>query len=608
LTATKEEIVFEGNGVSSGIAVGIALKLDSHHRVVLKTLVEDSAIEEEARRVLQAIEASKEQLHALKHRLEEKVGPEHGFIFDVHILMLQDKSLIVDILSIIRGQKANAEWAVRLATDRIREAYLSLEDEYFRERVSDIENVVERILLNLSGNQPFHWEPLPQDLIVVARDFNPSIFATMDLEKVRGLALERGGRTSHTAIISRGLRLPAVMEIKEFLASVSTGDTLLLNGDDGQLIVHPCAERINRLRVRLEESRRAGFEPDSAAEGILTAKDGVRIFLQANTELPHEVVAARKFGAEGIGLFRSEFLFFAHPQGFPSMSDQLETYKMLAREMAPHPVAVRTLDAGGDKSWAQPGSAPELNPSMGLRGIRMSLKAKDQFAAQVEAILRASVDGNMEIVLPMVSSVEEVVEAKAVIREVRAGIRLPDSRTPRAVPMGVMIEVPAAVLTVERLAEEADFLCVGTNDLIQYLLAVDRNNPQVAHLFQPLHPSVLQCLVRIAATAGRLGKPARLCGEMSSNPFFAVLFLGMGYDQLSMNPRAIPVIRRVVRSVAVRDARRLAEQAAGFATAREIAEFLVREITPLVPMDLKPFLHELVSGEIHTGALQTLGG
>ena len=289
------------------------------------------------------------------------------------------------------------------------------------------------------------------------------------------------------------------------------------------------------------------------------------------------------------------------------MSDQLETYEMLVREMAPHPVAVRTLDAGGDKGWIRAEPDPELNPSMGLRGIRMSLKAKDQFAAQVEAILRASIYGSMEIVLPMVSSVEEVLQAKELIHDVRAGIRLPDSRTPGTVPLGVMIEVPAAVLTLERLAEEADFLCVGTNDLIQYLLAVDRDNPLVAHLFQPLHPSVLQCLVRVAATANRLGKPARLCGEMSSNPFFAVLFLGMGYDQLSMNPRSIPVIRRVVRSVTVRDARQVAEKATAFTSAQETADFLIREVSRLVAMDLKPFTRELVSGEGRASTLQPPG-
>lgn len=329
--------------------------------------------------------------------------------------------------------------------------------------------------------------------------------------------------------------------------------------------------------------------------------DGCRVWLQANTELPHEVLAAKKCGAEGIGLFRSEFLFFAHPQGFPSMSEQLETYQMLAQEMAPHPVAVRTLDAGGDKSWARTEPSAEPNPSMGLRGIRLSLRAQEQFAAQVEAILRAGAYGKLEIVLPMISTVEELWEAKKLIDRVRCGIRLGGGQTPEPIPIGAMIEVPAAVLTLDQLAHEVDFLCVGTNDLIQYLLAVDRNNPQVAHLFQPLHPSILQCLARISATAKRLKKPARICGEMSSNPFFAVLFLGMGYDQLSMNPRFIPAIRQLVRAVTVRAARKIVDKAMTLATAQEVADFLIEQVSHLVKVDLTPFVKEIRTSQGRTG-------
>jgi phosphoenolpyruvate-protein phosphotransferase (PTS system enzyme I) len=598
LTNAKAEMVFQGNGVSSGVALGSALKLDSYNRVILKMLIDNASVEDEIQRVRQALQFSKEQLDGLKLRLEEKLGPEHSYILDVHVLMLEDKSLIADIESIIRDHHANAEWAVRLATDRIRNAYQSLDDEYFRDRVSDIENVVERILLNLSGGRAVSWTPLPQDLVIIAHDFNPSTFATMDLQKVRALALESGGRTSHTAIIARSLRLPAVMEIKGFLSMVTTGDHLLVNGDEGQLILNPSPERLRQMQPRIDASRQqVAIEPAAVQEEAVITRDGCRVSLQANTELPHEVVAARKYGAEGIGLFRSEFLFFAHPQGFPSMSEQLETYQMLAQEMAPHPVAVRTLDAGGDKTWARAAPATEPNPSMGLRGIRLSLRAQEQFAAQVEAILRASVFGKLEIVLPMVSTVEELWEAKRIIEQVRSGIRLVDNLPVAPIPIGAMIEVPAAVLTLERLAAEVDFLCIGTNDLIQYLMAVDRDNPRVSHLFQPLHPSVLQCLSLIAATATRLKKPARICGEMSSNPFYAVLFLGMGFQQLSMNPSFIPAIRQVARGVTVRAARKLVDKAMTLATSQAIADFLIAEVAKLVKMDLTPFAKELRSSE-----------
>jgi phosphotransferase system enzyme I (PtsI) len=487
------------------------------------------------------------------------------------------------------------------------EAYKSLDDEYFRERVSDIENVVERILLNLRGDHPVPWAPLPQDLIVVAHDFNPSAFATMDLQKVRALALESGGRTSHTAIIARSLRLPAVMEIKGFLPLVATGDTLLVNGDEGELVLNPSEERLKRLGPRLEQSKLGVPELAASQDSAAVTEDGVHISLQANTEMPHEVMAAKRCGAEGIGLFRSEFLFFAHPQGFPSMGEQLETYQMLAREMFPYPVAIRTLDAGGDKTWARTAPSLEPNPSMGLRGIRLSLRTKQHFSAQIEAILRASASGKLEIVLPMVSTVEELWEAKKLIEEVRLSIRLEGGQVPAPVPVGAMIEVPAAVLTLDRLAREVDFLCVGTNDLIQYLLAVDRDNPHVAHLFQPLHPSILQCLRRIAETATNLKKPVRICGEMSCNPFFAVLFLGMGYDQLSMNPRFIPETRQVVRSVTVRAARKIVDEAVTFTTAAEIAEFLIAEVSRLVKLDLSSFEKELRSSGAISGDTPTPG-
>jgi phosphotransferase system enzyme I (PtsI) len=595
LSGTTAEMVFHGNGVSHGVALGSALKLDSYNRVILKTLLDDSLVEDEVSRFQLAIRTSKEQLEGLKHRLAEKVGAEHGFILDVHILMLEDDSLMDNIIAIIRGQHANAEWAVRQATDRIKEAYESLDDEYFRERVSDIENVVERILLNLTGDKPVPWTPLPQDLIVVAHDFNPSAFATMDLQKVRALVLESGGRTSHTAIIARSLRMPAVMEIKGFLPLVTTGDTLLVNGDEGELVLNPSEDRLSRLRPRLEQSKLGVPELALSQDSAAVTEDGARISLQANIEMPHEVMAAKRCGAEGIGLFRSEFLFFAHPRGFPSMGEQLETYQMLAREMFPYPVAIRTLDAGGDKTWARSSPSLEPNPSMGLRGIRLSLRTKRHFSAQIEAILRASASGKLEIVLPMISTVEELWEAKRLIEEVRSGIRLEGGEIPAPVPIGAMIEVPAAVLTLDRMAREVDFLCVGTNDLIQYLLAVDRDNPHVAHLFQPLHPSILQCLRRIAETASNLKKPVRICGEMSCNPFFAVLFLGMGYDQLSMNPRFIPEIRQVVRNVTVRAARKIVDEAMTFTTAAEIAEFLIGEVSRLVKLDLSSFEKELRS-------------
>lgn len=590
LNTSRPETVLRGNGVSPGIAVGHALKLDSHYRFVIKHCVPESELENEVRRFRQAVSASRAQLERLKLRLQEKAGKEHGFILDAHLLMLEDSSLLAPVEDIIRTGRANAEWAVQEAAERVRLAYESLEDEYFRERGRDIEYVIDRILHNLSGDKPFSWDALPDDVIVVAHDLSPSAFASMDLHKVRGVALESGGRTSHTAILARSLRLPAIMEIRGLLPAVRTGDPVILNAETGELTVWPSTELQESSR-RLTGSQAA--EPAAlAAESASVTADGTPVTLLANTELPHEAAAARNFGAEGIGLFRSEFIFFAHSNGPPGVQEQAEIYGMLAREMRPYPVAVRTLDAGIDRSGLRCAMAGEPNPSMGLRGIRLSLAARDLFAAQVEAILRAGACGNVEIVIPMVSSVEEVRAARRMIQEVRASLDRSGAAAP-AVPLGVMIEVPAAVLTLESIAEEADFLCVGTNDLVQYLLAVDRGNPDVAHLFQPLHPSVLQCLERIAAVARQRGKAVRICGEVSANPFFCVLLLGLGYRQLSMNPFSIPAIRAVVNRTRIRDAESVAEQALALRAADEVSEYLIDAVPRLLGMDLTPYVKEL---------------
>jgi phosphoenolpyruvate-protein phosphotransferase (PTS system enzyme I) len=588
----RPERIFHGSGVSSGIVLGQALKYDRHSRLILKVPVDNA--EDEVGRYLRAIDASKDQLNALKSRLEEKVGSEHGIILDAHLLMLEDRALNAEIIDSIRSNSANAEWILMQARDRLVHAYQSLEDEYFRERHSDIEHIVERILSNLSDDRPFSWEHLPENQIIVSRDFNPSNFATMDLQKVRGLVLESGGRTSHTAIISRGLRLPAVMGIQDFLNNIVTGDVLLVNGDEGHVVVNPTKDRINSVRRRMEAFGSATGELASLQSGSKTlTQDGTPISLRANTEMLHELDAAKRCGAEGIGLFRSELLFFGHPQGLPGMDEQLAAYRQLAREMSPHSVAIRTLDAGSERMSEEPELTGQANPSMGLRGIRLSLHLIDAFHTQIEAILRASCDGRIEIVLPMISTIEEIWQAKAVIDQIRDRLINLSGMKSCAVPIGVMIEVPAAVFSLEALAKEVDFLCVGTNDLIQYLLAVDRGNPQVAYLFQPLHPSVLQCLNRISEVTQSLKKPVRICGEISSNPFYAVLLLGMGFTQLSMNPLSIPTIRKVLHVIPLDVARKIAGKALSLNTAQEVYNYLTGAVAKLVPWDLSSFAKEI---------------
>jgi len=591
--AVKTEKIFHGSGVSPGVVFGQALKLDNRNRAIVKVHVDD--VEGEVHRFLLAVNQSKEQLTVLKKRLEKKIGSEHSVILDTHILILEDPSMQNEILVSIRKEQANSEWAVMKAMERIIRAYESLEDEYFRERHNDIADVMERILLNLSGDRPFSWDPLPGDLIVVSHDFNPSAFATMDLQKVKGLVLESGGRTSHTAIISRGLRLPAVMGISDILPSVSTGDALLVDGDAGQVIVNPTRKRVDSMHGKIKAFSITAEYILAKSGSATKTKDGTQVSLRANTELSYELEAAKRCGAEGIGLFRSEFLFFGHPRGLPSVEEQHTAYRLLAREMKPHPVAIRTLDAGSEKAFDSEEFSGSDSSSMGLRGIRLSLKAKDAFRTQIEAILRSNSDGNVEIVLPMITTVEEIWQTKSLISEVRAKILKTPGVVFKDVPIGAMIEVPAAVFSLEVLAKEVDFLCVGTNDLIQYMLAVDRVNPHVAYLFQPLHPTILQCLSQIAGVAEKLNKPVRICGEISSNPFFAVLLIGMGYTQLSMNPLSIPAIRKVLHEVSIQDSRKIAKKALQFHTAHEVFKYLTSAVTKLVKTDLNYYIQELAT-------------
>lgn len=590
--AAKPEKVFKGSGVSPGVVLGQALKFESHSRLLLRVHVDD--VEKEVLRYSRAVEASKEQLRALRTQLEEKVGSEHGVILDAHLLMLEDRSLNAEVIEGIRKSGTNAEWVLEQVKDRLVHEYKSLQDEYFRERHSDIEHVVDRIQMNLSGDRPSSWEHLEGDQIIVSRDFSPSDFATVDLQKVCGLVLESGGRTSHTSIICRGLLLPAVTGLRGFMDRVSTGDMLLVNGDDGQVVVNPAPERIEAIRRRMESSGLYPADTSPAQFGMpALTRDGTPISLRANTEMLQELSAARNCGAAGIGLFRSELLYFGHPGGHPDMEEQIRVYSRLAQEMSPYPVAIRTLDAGTEKVGGMPDPFLQENPSMGLRGIRLSLYSKEAFLTQVEAIFHASRFGRIEIVLPMISTVEEIWQAKVLIDQVRSKVRKTIGQTVQAVPLGVMIEVPAAVFSLEVLAKEVDFLCVGTNDLIQYMLAVDRGNPQVAYLFQPLHPTVLHCLNRIATVARTMDKPARICGEISSNPFFAVLLLGMGFTQLSMNPLSIPTIRKVLKEIPMDASQEIARRALTCITAQDVYEYLTDAVGKLVPWDISRYAKEI---------------
>jgi phosphotransferase system enzyme I (PtsI) len=404
----------------------------------------------------------------------------------------------------------------------------------------------------------------------------------MDLGKVRGLITESGGRTTHTAILSRGLRIPAVMGIKNLMSSISTGDKVMLYGDTGQVILNP-----NQKRIESESQKPAELLPETMRRprARLRTKDGVEVSLCANVEFEHEAGMAKSCGAEGVGLYRSELLYFRHPEGKPSIEEQVTIYRGLAEAMKPLPVSIRTLDAGAEK--ALPSEKPEHcdNPNMGLRGIRLSLRSRDTFQTQIEAIMRAACFGRIEMTLPMITTIEEVRETRQIIAETRRRLTSEGVKVP-SLPLGLMLEVPAAAFMMESLADEADYFCVGTNDLIQYLMAVDRGNDEVAYLYQPLHPCVLHYLAHIEKTGAKVKKPVRICGEISANPFYAILLLGMGFTRLSMNSLSIPLIRRVVGALSLNSARKIALKALKLKTAKDVYEYLIPTVSRMFSTDI----------------------
>jgi phosphotransferase system enzyme I (PtsI) len=508
--------------------------------------VELEQVEQEVERLTAAIEKAREQLSRIKTKLEQALGRAHAYILDAHLLMLEDQQLIEEIKSIIRTNRVNAEWAVKVATDRMLAVYAEIKDEYLRERGTDIEDVANRLIMTLSGNQPSRW--LPQGAILVTEQILPSIMAEFNLDAVIGLAAKAGGRTSHAAIIARSLGIPAVVGLEEIDGDVEAGMPAIIDGHGGMLIVDPTDHVLGQYQQRRTESERLWSLVRNRTKLPAETSDGVKITLRANIELPSEVETIHQYGAQGIGLFRTQYLFLPTSPEPPSEAVQFAVYRQLAEACGIDGVAIRTFD------WAEPRMRlrelePEANPALGLRAIRFSLQAQDMFRTQLRAILRAAHYGHVRVVLPLISTITELRESRRLLQAVAQELRAEGVPYNEHIPLGVMIEVPAAVIISDMLAAEADFFSLGTNDLIQYLLAVDRDNNRVAHLYKALHPAVLRSLKRTVEAAAAASIPVEVCGEMASDPLHALVLIGIGMRSLSMAPKAVPFVQDIIRSV-----------------------------------------------------------
>jgi phosphotransferase system enzyme I (PtsI) len=568
-----------GLGVSPGVAVGRALVL-THRALDIRYRIGADDIPREIERLTRATAKARRQLEEIHRRLTRGPGAGPASIFDAQLLMLDDPLLTGRAADLVQDERVNAEWALRRAADELVAALGEAHDEYLRERRADVADVAGRLRLNLRAERTAPaagaLARIRGPVILVADELSASVAAQVDWGEVAGFVSDAGSWTYHTAILARSLRVPAIVGLRGASAVIPPGARLAIDGDAGAAVIEPTEDELHALegRRRIAEASAGALEAFRRLPPV--TPDGLHVALEANIELADEASEARAQGAEGIGLYRSEFLLGAAAGAHPDEGEetQYQAYRRVVEAMSPGRVTVRTFD-GQEGSVSEDRGVPRGRA--GLRGLRLSLARRDAFRVQLRALLRAARHGRLRILLPFVTSADEVREARRVVAEVAAGLRARGDET-RDVPVGAMIEVPAAAIIADLLAAEADFLSVGTNDLVQFALAVDRGDERVSHLYEPLHPAILRLIRTAVHGARRHGKPLAVCGEMAADPALAVLLVGLGVTELSMRPGAIPLVTQVLRATPAADARRLAARALRAATAEEVERELAADL------------------------------
>jgi phosphotransferase system enzyme I (PtsI) len=558
----------KGIGVSPGIAVGEALVMEREAVPVFRLLLSPEHVESEVQRLTRALEASRRQLQAIKERLSREIGALHAYIFDAQLLMLDDPLLLDRSVTIIRDEHVNAEWALRTVSDQLHALFEEFNDAYLKERSTDLDDVLGRLQLNLAGAEDApSLSRLPGSRVLVAVDVTPSEAAELNWDRVLAVASDGGSRTDHTAIIARSLGIPAVVGLQNATRKIPAGALVVVDGDRGVVVVEPSVPALEGYRVEQERDRveQRRLQETSALSAV--TPDGVSLRLDANIEFPEEVATARLYGAEGIGLFRSEYLL-GRSRTWPSEEKQIQVYRGLLEEMRPRPVTVRTWDVGRED--LAPGGPSSLNPALGERALRLVGRDAEPFRTQLRALLRAALDGPLRIMFPFVGGTGDLETALRLLEESRASLDRDGLPFAKRVPIGLTLELPSAALIADLLAGRVDFFSVGTNDLIQYLLAVDRADPRLSTLYEPLHPAVLRAIraIVVAAEAARI--PLSLCGEMAAEPLDALLLMGLGVRELSMNPASIPKVKEALRRTPSSRAREIALACLRLPTARAI--------------------------------------
>lgn len=562
----KNEIRFNARAVSRGVAVGKIICLHGRKRQFYKINLELSQIERELRRFRAAVRLAVRQLKKIAGQKSDKIADTKANIFDAHLLILEDKSLQAKIETNIENQKINAEWAVKIVTDEYLAKYKTITDEHLRERYIDLEDVADRILNALGGGGKLTLK-LEKNSIIVAKEVKPSTLIELIESQPQAIITENGGWTSHTFILAREMNLPAVTGLKRILRQVKNGDEVIVDGFSGKIILKPKKNTLEEYKTAAEEFQKINYQDFDAVKGKLKTLDGQEIKIRANLDLPKGYVEAKRFGAQGIGLYRSEFLFNQF-KGFPTEYEQIEAYRKISKLVGEEGVRIRTFDLSVEQ-LADESAEREKNPALGLRAIRLGFSNLKEFRVQIRAVLQASTENNISVVLPMISDVSEIWRAKEILKSEREHLKRNKIKCGN-LRLGAMIEVPSAVLTIDEIAEEVDFLCLGTNDLVQYLLAVDRDNEAVADWFRTLHPAVLRSIKTVVKAAEKKDIPVIVCGEMAGSPVYVPVLLGLGATELSMNVNSIARVRKIISAIALEEARELVKSLDKCRTADEV--------------------------------------
>jgi phosphotransferase system enzyme I (PtsI) len=572
----------KGVGVSPGVVISTAIVLDAEDLLIPKRQIDAQLVPAEIDRLNKAIAESTRDLAELRDNIAVKHGKEIAGIFDFHLGILRDKTIVSQMVNEIKNQQTTAEYAVSVVSRRYANNFLQMSDRYLSERVRDIYDIEKRVLHALIGQRQQDLLHLTQDVVVIAHDLLPSQTAALDRVHVKGFATDVGGRTSHTAIVARAMGIPAVVGLGNITAEVNGGDVIIIDGNRGVVIVNPDEEQLAEHREFEKKLVRLETELARLSDLPAETKDGHVVSVQANIEFPTEVDDAVQRGAQGIGLYRTEFLYLAS-ETEPTEDDHFASYSEAVKRLSGRPLVIRTLDLGADKYTQAKAASPERNPFLGDRSIRMCLHDIPMFKRQLRAIMRASVLGDVRIMFPMITTLMELRQAKMILNDVME--ELEDEGVPfrKDIPIGIMIEVPAAALMANNFAKEVNFFSIGTNDLIQYTLAVDRTNEKVAGLFCPAHPAVLALIRDVIRAGARNSIGVSVCGEMAGEPMYTLLLLGLGLNNFSMNSPDIPEVKKIIRSTTMEHAKQVARKVMSFDSERQVMHFLREETRKIIP-------------------------